>query len=175
MDVKKLVLIAGILLLLSGCAAEPTFETVTDEYVQPVSVQLRQMTLSLPDEAAALAVQSDETGNLYFCDGYTVTVQVMDSGNLDKTLRQCTGFGKDELQLLQTQKGDVKRYECVWAAAGEGEDQICRAAVLDDGISHYVLTCMAGASQAEQVQASWQALFSSFDLLTQEQLLHTGS
>lgn len=175
MDMKKLVLIAGIVLLLSGCTAEPTFETLSDEYVQPVSVQTRQMTLALPEEAAALTVQSDEGGNLYFCDGYTVTVQVMEAGDLDQTLRQVTGYGKDGLQLVQTQSGSVKRYEAVWAAAGEGEDQLGRMAVLDDGVNHYVLTCMAGASEAEEVQEDWQALFTSFRLLSQEDLLHTGS
>lgn len=172
---KRIILAAGFVLLLAGCSAQPTFETVSDEYVQPVSVQLQQMTLALPDDAAALTVQSDEGGNLYFCDGYTITVQVMDSGDLDKTLRQTTGFGKDALQLMETESGAVKRYECVWVAAGEGEEQVGRAAVLDDGVSHYVLTCMAGASDAETVQPAWQELFSSFRLVTQEELLRTGS
>lgn len=172
---KKLVWLAGMILLLSGCAAEPTFETVSDEYVQPVSVQMRQMMLSLPDDAAALSVQSDEGGNLYFCDGYTITVQVLDSGDLDKTLRQCSGFGKDALQLMETAQNDVKRYDWVWTAAGEGEDQVGRGAVLDDGVNHYVLTCMAGASDAEALQEQWQALFSSFHLATEEELLRTGS
>ena len=172
---KKLILMAGILLLLTGCNAQQTFETVDDAYIQPVSVQLRQMVLSLPEDAAALTVQSDEGGNLYFCDGYTITVQVMESGDLDKTLRQATGFGKDALRLVETENHSVKRYECVWVAAGEGEEQIGRAAVLDDGISHYVLTCMAGASNAEAVQEEWQGVFSSFRLMTQEELLRTGS
>ena len=172
---KKLILIAGIALLLTGCGAEPTFETLSDEYVQPVSVQTRQMSLALPEEAAALTVQSDEGGSLYFCDGYTITVQVLESGDLDGTLRQVAGFEKDELQIMQTQTDGVKRYDWVWTAAGEGEDQVCRGALLDDGVSHYVLTCMAGESQAQQVQEQWQELFSSFYLLNQEDLIRTGS
>ncbi len=172
---KKLVLLAGIILLLTGCGGQPTFETVSDEYVQPVSVQLRQMALALPEDAAALTVQSDGTGNLYFCDGYTITVQVVDGGDLDKTLRQTTGFGRDFLALMETETDGVKRWEGIWTAAGEGEDQVGRVAVLDDGVNHYVLTCMAGASQTEGVQPQWQALFSSFRLLSEEELLHTGS
>lgn len=172
---NRLILIAGLLLLLTGCAAQTTFETVEDVYVQPVSEQTHQMTLALPDNASALTVQSDEGGNLYFCDGYTLSVQVMQSGDLEETLRQTTGFGKDQLQPLQTQYGQVKRYDCVFACAGEGEDQIGRAAVLDDGVNHYVLCCMAEASQAQQLQSQWQELFSSFRLLSQEELLRTGS
>ncbi len=172
---KKLILAAGILLLLSGCGTQPTFETVSDEYVQPVSVQLRQIALELPEDAAALTAQSDGAGNLYFCDGYTVTVQMVEAGDLDRTLRQTTGFGKEALALMETEMDGVKRWEGIWTAAGEGEDQVGRVAVLDDGVSHYVLTCMAGASKTEEVQPQWQALFSSFRLLSEEELLHTGS
>lgn len=175
MDMKKLILIAGVLLLLTGCKAQTTFETVEDAYIQPVSVQIHQMALALPEDAATLTVQSDEGGNLYFCDGYTVTVQVLPSGDLNSTLRQTTGFDKEDLPVMETQPGGIKRYDWVWTSAGEGEDQVCRGALLDDGVSHYVLTCMAGASQAQTVQEDWQDLFSSFCLLTQEDLIRTGS
>ena len=171
---KKLILLAGILLLLTGCAAEPTFETMSDEYVQPAIAQTHQMTLSLPEDASVLTVQSDG-GDLYFCDGYTITVQVMQSGDLNKTLLQTTGFEKDQLQLMQTQPDCFKRYDWVWTSAGEGEDQVCRGAILDDGVSHYVLTCMAGASQSHRVQEAWQELFDSFDLQSQDELIRTGS
>lgn len=172
---KKLILIAGIALLLTGCAAEPTFETVSDEYVQPVMAQTHQMTVELPADAAVLTMQSDENGAIYFCDGYTATVQVLQAGDLNKTLLQTTGFEKEDLQLMQTQPDGIKRYDWVWTAAGEGEDQVCRGAILDDGVSHYVLTCMTGASQAQQAQESWQELFASFCLVTQEDLIRTGS
>ena len=172
---KKLILMAGIALLLSGCASQPTFETVEDVYAQPVSVQTRQMALTLPEGAAALTVQSDSSGNLYFCDGYTVAVQVLPSGDLNETLRATTGFDKEELTLMQTQPGGIKRYDWVWVAAGEGEEQVCRGALLDDGVSHYVLTCMTGQTQAQQVQESWQELFASFCLVSQEDLIRTGS
>lgn len=174
MKMKKLILAAGIALLLSGCA-QPTFETVEDSYVQPVSVQARQMVLSLPEEAAALTAQSDEGGNIYFCDGYTVTVQVLEAGDLEENLRQTTGFGKDALCPIQTRTNGVDRYDWVWTSAGEGENQVCRGALLDDGVNHYVLTCMAGESQAGQAQEQWQQIFASFNLLTQDQLIRTGS
>lgn len=172
---KKLILMAGILLLLTGCNAQQTFETVDDAYIQPVSVQLHQMALALPENAAALTVQSDEGGNLYFCDGYTVAVQVLPSGDLNSTFLQTTGFDKEALPVMETQPGGIKRYDWVWTAAGEGENQVCRGALLDDGISHYVLTCMTGESQAQAVQEDWRNLFSSFCLLTQEDLIRTGS
>ena len=172
---KRIILITGLMLLLVGCGAKTTFETVEDVYAQPVSVQSRQMVVSLPEGAAALTAQMGETGEIYFCDGYTITVQVTQSGNLGETLRQTTGFEKEELQLIQTQHDGVKRYECVWVAAGEGEDQLGRAAVLDDGVSHYVLTCMTGASEAQDLQEQWQEIFTSFRLLSQEEQIRTGS
>ena len=172
---KKLILVAGIALLLSGCKAQPTFETLSDEYVQPVSVQTHQMALALPEDAAALTVQSDEGGSLYFCDGYTLAVQVLPAGNLNGTLLQTTGFEEDALHLMKTQPDGIRRYDWVWTAAGEGEPQICRGALLDDGVSHYVLTCMGDASRGEQLQQTWQEIFSSFSLLSQEEIIRTGS
>ena len=172
---KKLILLAGILLLLTGCGAEPTFETLSDEYVQPVMAQTKRMALALPEDATMLTVQSDEDGTLYFCDDYTLTVQVRQSGDLNKTFLHTTGFEKEDLPVISTQPNGVKRYDWVWTTTGEGEDQVCRGAILDDGINHYIMTCMAGASQAQQVQEQWQELFASFCLVSQDDLIRTGS
>ena len=172
---KKLIWILVLALLLPGCSSAQTFETMSDEYVQPVSLQTRQMTLALPQDAAALTAQSGGGADVYFCDDYVITVQILDSGDLDKTLHQTTGFGKADLKLQQTAPNGVKRYDWVWSTAGEGEDQVCRGALLDDGVSHYVLTCMTGASQTQELEQTWQELFASFRLVTQEELIRTGS
>ena len=172
---KKMILLAGIVLLLTGCKAQPTFETVEDVLVQPVMVQTHQMALELPAEASALTVQSGDSGSLYFCDGYTLAVQVLPSGDLNETFLQTTGFEQKDLAVIHTQPEGIARYDWVWTAAGEGEDQICRGALLDDGVNHYVLTCVGDASQGERLQQTWQEVFSSFCLLSEQDLIRTGS
>lgn len=160
---------------MAGCRAQETFETVSDEYIQPVAAVIQQVALRLPDGAVVSVMENQETGNLYFCDNYIITLQILEGGDLEKTLHSVTGHTKDQLKLVQTKSGEADRYDCVWAAAGEGEDQICRAAVLDDGSYHYVLSCMADASNAQSLQEQWQALFTSFCLTVPGVDPYTGS
>lgn len=172
---KKCLILAALVLLLTGCGSEPTFETVTDDYVQPVMAQMQQVLVSLPVDAAVTVLEEESAGTIYLCDGYTVTLQTTESGDLSKTLRSATGFAKEDLRFIQTKYDDLTRTEGVWMAAGESGDQLGRFAVLDDGSYHYVLTCMADAVQVEQLQPAWEELFDSFRLVSAEIDLNTGS
>ena len=160
---KKMCIILIACLLLAGCSARETFETVEDEFGQQQIAAPRQMLLTLPENAAAQTVQSDY-GQRYFCDGYETTLQTMSAGNLNATLRQLTGFGADALTVVETGLTDNTRYECVWTAAGEGGDMVGRAVILDDGVYHYCMTAMASADMAAQLRQTWQDLFETFTL-----------
>ena len=162
---KKLIFALSFLLLLTGCAAQETFETVSDQNMQPVMATLQQLTLMLPEEAAAPAMESPEQGKLYLCDGYTLTVQTMVSGDLDQTLQHLTGFTRDQLTVMETEQADVRRIQCVWTAAGEGGDCVGRALVLDDGNYHYVLSATVPAEKIEEYQEIWNGIFETFKLI----------
>lgn len=160
---RKFIVILVVCMLASGCAARETFESVEDAYdLQAVAVQ-KEVSYKLPADAAQQTVRS-EYGQLYFCDGYEITVQTMAAGNLDKTLREVTGFGADDLTVIETGKTGQMRYECVWSAAGEGGDMVGRAAILDDGNFHYCMTVMATEAEAAQLRDTWKDLFDSFIL-----------
>lgn len=151
-------------LVLSGCGVQETYETVKDTLMQPEQGLAKQVVLALPEDASVPAMQSDVSGSLYLCDGYFVTVQTLESGDLQSTIKDATGFDRNLLPIIETVQGDVYRYECVWTAAGETEEQIGRLAVLDDGSYHYVVTAMADASKAGQLTTKWNQLFSSLTL-----------
>ena len=172
---KWLVLLAVLGLLLAGCGARETFETVGDVYVQAQTPKMQQVVLDLSRSAAVAVMQSEDGGTLYFCDGYTVTVQTMASGDLNRTLLETTGFPRDSLRPLETSVGEAKRYDCVWTAAGEGEEQVGRAAVIDDGNYHYVVTVMADASDAKDLAGEWQRLLDSVRILPEGMQVNTGS
>ncbi len=163
---KKCWVIIWMALFLSGCGVQETFETLADDYDLSVMAQMQQLHITLPPNAAVTTMENDDTGKIYLCDGYTVTVQTMPAGDLDGTLRQVTGFSKDQLTLMQTRMGNVIRYECVWSAVGEGGDQVCRAAILDDGCYHYAITAMADAELAGQLTQTWQGILQSATLST---------
>lgn len=158
---KKVCCLLIFVLLLSGCRAEPTFETLQDVYAgQNISVP-REVLLDLPED---ISVIQNENGKLYLCDGYDITVETFASGDLHQTIQTLTGFAPDSLTLLQTSVTDAQRYECVWSAAGEGGDMVGRAVVLDDGNYHYCVTVMASSDRAGELSDNWQTLLDSFGL-----------
>ena len=160
---KKRIIALSLCLLLTGCGAAQTFETVDDLYAEPV-VQ-RQVEVKLPKEAAQSAM-SGTAGSIYLCDGYTITVQTFPSGTLDDAVRSVSGFTAQALAPIQTQQGDTDCYHCVWTAAGEGGDQVGRAVILDDGQCRYAVSVMAPAQTAGDLAETWQTVLSSVKLST---------
>lgn len=159
---KKLCVIV-VALLLCGCGAEQTLETVADELVLNVSVQPREVLLTLPEETLLPAMETDN-GTLYLCDGYDVAVQTMEGGDLDATVRQVSGFDSDELTVIQTAAGEFSCYEFVWTAATDLGEQVGRAMILEDTGYHYVLSAVAPAKHAEEYREIWNGIFDSFGI-----------
>lgn len=150
-------------ILLAGCQQPKDFETMSDSFVEPELPQARQATFQLPEDAAKAVLEN--SGTLYLCDEYSVVLQTLPAGNLDATVREVTGYGRDKVQLWQQKEGDISRYVCVWTSAGEGGDQMGKATILDDGDYHYVLAVMAAAEDAGELADTWQQLMESFSIV----------
>lgn len=159
---KKWMFLLVACLLLSGCRAEETFETLADEILEVAAVP-RQIAVALPPEAAAPASESEE-GAIYICDGYEISLQTLPGGDLDATIRTVSGYGREDLTVMESQQGDFKRYDLVWACIGESGERIGRGAVLDDGSYHYVLCVLSDADRVQDYEEVWSALFSSYAL-----------
>ena len=172
---KKCCILALVLFLFTGCGAREALETVSDDHIQPVAAPVWQMVLDVPQDAAVTVLEGEDAGKIYLCDGYTVTVQTFSSGDLKKTFRTLTGYEKEDLTVMQTLQDGAKRYECVWVSAGEGEEQVARACLLDDGNYIYAVTAMAGQSRSGELTDTWQTMFESFRLVSPEAELNTGS
>lgn len=172
---KWLILSLLLPVMLFGCSKQETLETVSDEFVQPVTAVMKQAAVLIPDGAVVAAMQNEETGSIYFCDDYAITLQTVESGDLNKTISTVTGYNTEQLDLIETAAADGQRYDFTWVSLGEGEEQVGRAAILDDGSYHYILTCMADASNAHALQETWQMLFGSFCLTAQGEDPYTGS
>ncbi len=163
---KKGFVILVCALMLSGCGVQDTFETLADDDAVSAMATAAKVELRLPEEAAAPSMENEDGSKLYLCDGYTVTVQTLDGGDLGRTVQQVSGFSKEELTVMQTKKNGLDSYEMAWCAAGEGEDQICRGVILDDGKYHYAVTVMANYSQAGALRQTWQSILDSVTLST---------
>lgn len=161
---RKIGVVLVLALFLTGCGTEVTLETVADEMVQSVSAQPREVQVELPEEAVLPAMESD-TGVLYMCKDYDVSIQTLDGGDMEKTIQDISGYSSEELTVMQTSDGDFTRCEFVWTTAGESGDQVGRAAVIDDGSYHYVLSVMADAEVTQQYKEIWNGMFESFTLI----------
>ena len=160
---KRLWIIGLLMMMLCGCASVADFETMRDVYADQKLSDPAQIFLTLPEDAAS-PVMENENGKLYFCDGYEITVQTLTAGDLSRTLQTLTGYTRDALTVIETVSDQIRRYECVWTAAGEAGDQVGRVVVLDDGSYHYCVSVMANALESGSLQATWQELFSSVEI-----------
>ena len=150
-------------LLLGGCGAEETLETVADEWVEPVLAPAREIRVSLPEEVAPVA--EDTSGALYIASDYEIHIQTLAGGDLDETIRSISGYDRESLTVIATEPQGLKRYDLVWTAAGEGGDRIGRAVIMDDGTHHYTMTVLREADSVETDQVVWRTVFESFTLV----------
>jgi len=148
-------------LLLCGCRAEETMETVSDEWLIPVMAQPRQVSVHLPDNMVAPALE--QTGRrLYLAEGYEIMLETLEAGDLDATIRSLTGYDSDRLTVIRTGQDGVNRYDFVWTAAGEQGERLGRGAILDDGNYHY---CLSALRDGGDTLVVWQDVFGSFSLV----------
>lgn len=148
-------------LMLCGCGAEETLETVADEWMVPAMAQPREVTLRLPEDLT-MPVLEEADRKMYLGEDYEILVETMASGDLDATLRSLTGYTADRLTVIRTRQGDADRYDFVWTAAGEQGERLGRGAILDDGNYHY---CLSVLRDADEKIVVWHDVIESFSLV----------
>ena len=161
MYVKRWLWMIVLAVLLCGCKAEETLETVSDEWIVPVMAQPREISVRLPDNVVVPVMEQDGR-KLYMGQNYEILLETLAAGDLNDTIRTISGFEKEQLTVLQTRQEELDRYEFVWTATGERGELLGRAVILDDGDYHY---CMTVLRDAEESIVVWQDVFSSFALL----------
>lgn len=164
-ELKKYIMIALSMLLLAGCSQPKAFETMSDVYYEPEAPAAGTLTFWLPEDASVTVMENEQSGTIYLCDGYCIMAQTMVAGDLDATFSSVTGYPREKLQIIEREQGNTSRYECVWAAAGEGGDQVGRAVILDDGDYHYALSVIADASIAGELAQVWQGIFDTLSIV----------
>ena len=159
---KKWIWLMVFAFMLSGCSAQ-VYETLGEvAHVSATQPPLRSVSLQLPGDAAVLTSSGGDT--MYLCGDYTIALQTFSAGDLDGTVRRISGYSLADLTVMESSCGDHQRYDLVWTAAGEGGDQVCRAAVIDDGNYHYTLTLSGSAASAGQWKQAWNRLMDTFCL-----------
>ena len=161
---KKIILFFLVALLMTGCSAVDTFETLGPiNHQQEQTPTMASVQISLPDTAAKQTF-GESADAVYECENYTLVMQTLPAGDLQTTVHTLSGFSRDKLTLMESEQGQGKRYDWVWTAVGEAGELVCRAAVLDDSNYHYCIYTMAPAKAAGTLAEEWNSLFASFCL-----------
>lgn len=160
---KKVLLTMVMCAALAGCAKAPVMETIADELVPAEPAAARQVTLELPPEAASPVWETEE-GICYRWEDCDILLQTLPAGNLDATVRQISGYSPEQLTVVKSAPSDARRYDLVWSSMGQEGEMVGRAAVLDDGNYHYVLTVLSPAESVQNREEIWETLFQSFAL-----------
>ena len=105
---KGCVLLLAVLLL-TACGAQETVETVADDMAVPVMAEPREIAVDLPEDGEQTIVEG-ASGNLYLGSDYSVAIETLDAGDLDRTIYDLTGFHKSDLTVITTESEGVKRY-----------------------------------------------------------------
>ena len=158
--VKRWIWMAAVVLMLSGCAAQETYETVMDVWQEQQTPPPRAIAVDLPGETA-LPVMESNGGRAYVTSDYEIYIQTMPGGDLSATMEAMSGYRQEDLTVMTTLQEDATRYEFVWASAGENGDRLGRGMILDDGNFHYCLSVLADAEDAQNCQQVWEELFTS--------------
>lgn len=158
---KRWIWICLLMTLLCGCGAEETLETVNDEWLLPAMAQPREISVRLPDNLVAPALELSGR-RLYLAEEYEIMLETIASGDLETTLRNLTGYDSDRLTVIKTQQENADRYDFVWTAAGEQGERLGRGTILDDGNYHYCLSALRDGGETIIV---WQDVFDSFCLI----------
>ena len=147
--------------VMCGCGVQETLETIADDVAAFVPTDAAEVQLSFPEEVEVSIMESANGNKLYLCDGYSVTVQTMDGGDISKTLREISGYDTEKLTVMKTVQKGTACYESAWSTVGEKGDQSCRTVILDDGTYHYAVTVMADYAQAGQMRETWEKILNS--------------
>lgn len=173
---KKCWFVILMALLLCGCHKTGKMETVMDTIIPQELPEMQKMSFYVPDDAVSEVFAQENERQIYFCDDFILTAEIKEAGDLQKSLKEITGYDYTQLSVFETKQQDLKRYDCVWSTLGENCEEVGRCAVLDDGTYHYILAVFAPSENTGELTDSvWNAMFSSFCLYGPNEIIDSGS
>ena len=166
---KKNMFLLGICLalLLCGCQAEMQWETVDDDIVM-VSAPAEDpyiITFGLPADTEASPLSEDYRSLYVHEDGdYEILSDVISAYSLDDALQQVSGFGKDELEVIETSRFGLPEYQFAWVSNSDEGTFLSRASLVEDSDYYYALVFSVREGVGTAYEDCAEAVFASFGL-----------
>ena len=141
---KKVMLFAALLLLLSGCGRS-SWETISDppsavavsSWTEPVET----IAVQVPDEAKLLETMG--TWCIYATDAGDLEIETRTvlASSLDSAVCALSGFRANDLDILNLQNGDKNDYRFAWVTSSDEGNRVCQARVIQNGTLWHAVVC----------------------------------
>lgn len=154
------------ILLFSGCN-KSHLETLGDPCAVSTVNKPAQLCIKLPD-GQSNPVLAQDNKQLYLFEDLEIAAQTLPGGDLAQTFLDSVGYSIEDLTVIETKVKGLTRYDSVCSVLGEGQEQVVRIVIIDDGLYHYVVTAAVTAEQAEACLADTNYIVDSLSLSTDQ-------
>lgn len=154
------------LLLLTGCGAQPVWETVED--IIPTDGQILH-TYDISLDLPLTYLGGNDRNCLYASGSVEVETTSFYAVGLDEAVRQLSGFLPGQLNMIKTVRNDLPEYQFAWYSETEEGGRLFRADLVMDDTACYAVVCSAPET-AEGFHEQARAVFSAFVLSEPEKL-----
>lgn len=166
-----LVLLLSLGAALCACRAEPDWETVDDAAV-PVMAPASApyiITYGVPDDTTMEPLSAKNRG-LYVAENgdYEILSDVVTAATLDDALRQISGFGEDDLEIVETTRFGLPEYRFAWSSVSDEGEYVSEASLIEDGDYYYALVFSVRQGLGGRYDECAAAVFASFGLYGDE-------
>ena len=154
------------LVFLTGCSAQPVWETVEDGIPAELPVlQTYEISLDVP----MTFLGGSRKDSLYACGSVEVHTTSFYAADLDAAVRQLSGFSAEKLNIVKTHRNVLPEYQFAWYSETEEGGRLYRADLLMDDTLCYAVICSAPET-AEGFHEQARQVFSAFTLSAPEKI-----
>ena len=149
---NNLIIYLLAVLTLTGCAAEPTFETIGNVWDNPqVQDSPASIEFALPEDAQMEVMESNDTCKSYQIGDWMLWTEIHEGGDVRATMQTLTGMEAEALNITTHPLGQYQCHETAWAASGDEGEYVIRTAVIPHGQYHYCLSLKAPKEDSRSV------------------------
>ena len=168
---KRLIGVLIVFLMLTGCS-EPVWETVSDpaEIGADTVWQEHAYTLQIGVPDGVSLVEETAEGRLYATEDGELEIETRTflTSGVDQAIRELSGYVREDLTVLQTQRFGLPEYQFAWVAQTESGSRLYRADLVLDGTCCYAVVCSSLEEAGDYYAFQARQVFSSFGLSEQE-------
>lgn len=159
---KNFMIFLLAILSMTGCAAEPTFETIGNVWDNPqIQDSPASIEFTIADDAQMEMMESTQTSKCYQIGQWMLWTEILSGGDVAATMETLTGISADALNIMEHPLGQYQCHETAWAYSAEEGEYVIRTAVIPQGEYHYCISLKVPMEDAQQVGSFFSGILRS--------------